>query len=115
MNETCDRCGPAVRAAYHASRGGQLYLCGYCATQLRPALSAQGWAIRPVTVPLLAAGFIAGASWRVLTAAVIRTKMGAGLVILLRSPAVAVLLAWALARSIYLALPPRRPAAGHGI
>ena len=94
MNETCDRCGPAVRAAYHASRGGQLYLCGYCATQLRPALSAQGWAIRPVAVPLLAAGFIAGTGWRMLTAAVIRTKMGAGLVILLGSPAVAVLLAW---------------------
>ena len=31
MNETCDRCGPAVRAAYRASRGGQLYLCGHCA------------------------------------------------------------------------------------
>ena len=115
MNETCDRCGPAVRAAYHTSRGGQLYLCGHCATQLRPALSAQGWAIRPVTVPLLAAGFIAGASWRVLTAAVIRTKMGAGLVILLGWSAVAVLLAWALARSIYLVRRPRRPAAGDGI
>jgi hypothetical protein len=50
-----------------------------------------------------------------LTAAVIRTKMGAGLVILLGSPAVAVLLAWALARSIYLARRPCRPAAGHGI
>jgi hypothetical protein len=87
MNETCDRCGPAVRAVYHASRGGQLYLCGHCATQLRPALSAQGWAIRPVAVPLLAAGFIAGTGWRMLTAAVIRTKMGAGLVILLGSPA----------------------------
>jgi hypothetical protein len=24
MNEKCDRCGPAVRAAYRASRGGQL-------------------------------------------------------------------------------------------
>jgi len=48
MNRTCDRCGPAVRAAYHVSRGGQLYLCGHCANQLRPALSAQGWAIRSV-------------------------------------------------------------------
>ena len=47
MNETCDRCGPAVRAVYHASRGGQLYLCGHCANQLRAALSAQGWAIWP--------------------------------------------------------------------
>ncbi len=50
-----------------------------------------------------------------LTAAVIRTKMGAGLVILLGSPAIALLLAWALARSIYLARRPGRPAAGHGI
>ena len=112
MNETCDRCGPAVRAVYHASRGGQLYLCRHCAGQLRPALSAQGWAIRPVAVPLLAAGFIAGASLRALTAAVIRTKMGAGLMIVLGWPAAAVLLVWALARSIYLAPRPRRPAAG---
>ena len=29
MNQTCDRCGPAVRAVYRASRGGQLYLCGH--------------------------------------------------------------------------------------
>jgi hypothetical protein len=78
-------------------------------------LSAQGWALRPVAVPLLAAGFIAGAGLRALTAAVIRTRVGAGLVILLGWPAVAVLLAWALAPSIYLAPPPRRPAAGHGI
>ena len=51
MNETCDRCGPAVRAIYHASRGGQLYLCGHCANQLRPALSAQGWAIWLISTP----------------------------------------------------------------
>ena len=51
MNQTCDRCGPAVRAAYRASRGGQLYLCGHCANQLRPALSAQGWAIWPIAAP----------------------------------------------------------------
>jgi len=47
MNETCDRCGPAVRAAYRAARTGQLYLCGHCATKLRPALWAQGWTICP--------------------------------------------------------------------
>ena len=51
MNETCDRCGPAVRAVYHASRGGQLYLCGHCANQLRPALSAQGWTICLISTP----------------------------------------------------------------
>jgi hypothetical protein len=47
MNETCDRCGPGVRAAYIAVRSGQLYLCGHCAAQLRPALRAQGWTIWP--------------------------------------------------------------------
>jgi len=51
MSETCDRCGPAVRAVYRASRGGQLYLCGHCANQLRPALSAQGWATWLIAAP----------------------------------------------------------------
>ena len=51
MSETCDRCGPAVRAVYRASRAGQLYLCGHCANQLRPALSAQGWAIWLIAAP----------------------------------------------------------------
>lgn len=54
MNETCDRCGPAVYAAYRVDRGaayrvdrnGELYLCRHCANLLRPALSAQGWNIR---------------------------------------------------------------------
>jgi ribosomal protein S27AE len=48
MNETCDRCGPAVRAAYRVDRNGELYLCGHCASQLRQALSAKDWAISPV-------------------------------------------------------------------
>ena len=48
MNETCDRCGPAVRAAYHADRDGELYLCAHCTSQLSAALSAQGWAIWPI-------------------------------------------------------------------
>jgi hypothetical protein len=45
MNQTCDRCGPAVRAIYRVRRNGELYLCRHCANQLRPALSAQGWTI----------------------------------------------------------------------
>jgi hypothetical protein len=49
MNETCDRCGPAVRAMYRADRHGQLYLCRHCASRLWRALSAQGWTIRPAT------------------------------------------------------------------
>ena len=48
MPETCDRCGPAVRAAYHTSHTRQLYLCGHCTVQLMPALRAQGWTIRPI-------------------------------------------------------------------
>lgn len=45
LNQTCDRCGPAVRAAYRVHRDGELYLCRNCANRLWPALSAQGWTI----------------------------------------------------------------------
>ena len=48
MNEPCDRCGPAVRAVYRADGAGELYLCRHCARRLWPALSAQGWTVRPV-------------------------------------------------------------------
>jgi ribosomal protein S27AE len=53
MNETCDRCGPAVRAAYRVHRGGELFLCGHCANSLWPALFAQGWNIWRVHGPTL--------------------------------------------------------------
>ena len=46
MNETCDRCGPAVGAGYRVdrvNRVGELYLCGQCASRQWRALSAQGW------------------------------------------------------------------------
>ena len=45
MNETCDRCGPAVRAAYRVAGDSGLYLCVHCTRQLSSALSAQGWTI----------------------------------------------------------------------
>ena len=45
MNQTCDRCGPAVCAAYRVDRSGELYLCRHCTNLLWPALSAQGWNI----------------------------------------------------------------------
>jgi hypothetical protein len=48
MLNTCDRCGPAVRAAYRAARTGQLYLCEHCTVQLLPALRAQDWTIWPI-------------------------------------------------------------------
>jgi hypothetical protein len=40
MNETCNRCGPAVRAAYRAVRGGQLYLCQHFTDVMMPYLGA---------------------------------------------------------------------------
>jgi hypothetical protein len=43
--QTCDRCGPAVRAAYRTRRIGELYLCRHCAYRLWSALSEQGWTI----------------------------------------------------------------------
>ncbi|WP_328519860.1 hypothetical protein [Kribbella sp. NBC_00359] len=43
MNETCDRCGPSVRAMYRAERTGDLYLCHHCGNRLWPALCARGW------------------------------------------------------------------------
>jgi len=49
MNETYDRCGPAVRAVYRVDRGGELYLCAHCTSQLSAALSVQGWTIWPIS------------------------------------------------------------------
>ena len=54
MDETCDRCGPAVQARYRADRLGELYLCRHCAMRLWPALAAQGWALWLVDEPVLA-------------------------------------------------------------
>ena len=54
MNENCDRCGPAVRAAYRVHRQGELYFCRLCAIGNWPQLSAQGWTIWPVNVLALA-------------------------------------------------------------
>ena len=50
MSEACDRCGPAVRAAYRVERHGELYLCRHCASRQWAALSAQGWTIWPASV-----------------------------------------------------------------
>ena len=54
MSETCDRCGPATRAAYRVARTGELYLRGHGASRQSPALSAQGWAIWPLGAGALA-------------------------------------------------------------
>jgi hypothetical protein len=49
MDETCDRCGPTVAAAYRVTRTGDLslYLCLPCTSRAWRALTAQGWTIRP--------------------------------------------------------------------
>jgi hypothetical protein len=57
MNQTCDRCGPAIGAAYRVdrvNRAGELYLCGHCASRQWRALSAQGWTFWPLGVHALA-------------------------------------------------------------
>jgi hypothetical protein len=48
MNQTCDRCGRAIGAAYRVGRVGELYLCGHCASRHWRALSAQGWTFWPL-------------------------------------------------------------------
>jgi hypothetical protein len=60
----------------------------------------------------MAAGFITGAGWRVMTAGVIGANIGAGLVVLFGSPLVAALLVWAAARSTYLVHRLRHPVNG---
>ena len=66
MNEACDRCGPAVRAAYRVERRGELYLCMHCASQQWAALSTQGWIIWPAGLLAVApqASEFSGASLR---------------------------------------------------
>ena len=54
MNETCDRCGPAVLAVYRVAGHGELYLCRHCAKQHWGALCGRGWSIWPVAEHTLA-------------------------------------------------------------
>src|SRR5260370_5114871 len=72
MNETCDRCGPAVGAVYCVTRGGELYFCDSCASRLWPALSAQGGAS---TVALPAAGRARAGPWSAFRAARCRVSL----------------------------------------
>jgi len=73
----------------------------------RRHLDVRWWA---VLVPLMTAGFIAGAGWRVMTAGVIGANIGAGFVVLLGGPVVLGLLIWAVGFSVHL-LRARTPAA----
>jgi hypothetical protein len=75
------------------------------------AMLVLGWAARRhlfdarwwlVLISLLAAGVIAGAGWRVMTAGVIGANIGAGMVIMIGGPLFATLLVSALAGARYL-------------
>lgn len=66
---------------------------------VRRLLEARWWL---VLLPLLAAGFIAGAGWRVMSAGVLGSNIGAGFVVLFGWPLAAVLVAWALGYSFHL-------------
>ncbi len=95
---------PISPAAARAAGIGSLAVAGMAAAALgwaalRRRLDARWWA---VLVPLLAAGFIAGTGWRVMTAGVIGANIGAGLVVLVGGPIVLGLLTWALAFSVHL-------------
>src|SRR5215472_1781022 len=73
---------------------------------VRHLFDARWWT---VLVPLMAAGFIIGAGWRVMTAGVIGANIGAGIVVIFGGPLVAALLVWAVARSVYLVHRLRHP------
>ncbi|QPP08326.1 hypothetical protein G4Z16_20165 [Streptomyces bathyalis] len=66
--------------------------------------------------PLMVAGLIVGAGWRVLTAGVVGANIGAGLVVLFGAPVVVALALWAAGRGVWLALhrSDRGPGAGVG-
>lgn len=106
--------GPAVaRAAGIGSLAvGGMAVAALGWASLRRSLAARWWA---VLVPLLAAGFIAGAGWRVMTAGVIGANIGAGFVIMFGGPLVLGLVIWALVFSVHLVraggagTPPARP------
>ena len=47
MDDTCDNCGPAVRAYVYAERGErELTYCGHCGARFMPKLKATGWIVR---------------------------------------------------------------------
>ena len=66
---------------------------------LRKGLDPRWWS---VLGPLLLIGVLVGFGWRVFTAGVIGANIGAGLVTFFAGPVIAVLLAWAVFRSVTL-------------
>jgi len=100
--------GPAVaRAAAAGSLAAGIVTVAVPAwATVRRVLDIRCWA---VLLPLAAAGFIAGAGWRVMTAGVIGTHIGAGLVVFFGGPVILILLVWALAFAASLLSSAGRP------
>ncbi len=69
--------------------------------QRRGAFDRRWW---QVLAPLVAAGLIVGAGWRVVNAGGTPDNIGAGLVVLFGGPFVVALALWALGRGVSLAL-----------
>jgi hypothetical protein len=65
-----------------------------------------------VLVPLVVAGLLAGAGWRVMTAGVVGGNIGAGIVFVLGGPLLIALLLWSLVRALWLARAGRRADGG---
>ena len=61
-----------------------------------------------VLFPLLVIGVLAAVGWRIVTAGVIGANIGAGFVIIFGVPLAAVVIMWAVVRSIWLATRGRR-------
>ena len=74
-------------------------------------LDARWW---EVLVPLVVAGLLVGAGWRVMTAGVVGGNIGAGFVVALGGPLLVALLLWSLVRGLWLALARRRAGGGSG-
>lgn len=99
---------PELPAAVETGLGAAgLVLAALCSVLLvratrRGTFDHQWW---QVLAPLVAAGLMAGAGWRVATAGVIGANIGAGLVVMFVIPLVALLVLWALGRALWLAWP----------
>ncbi len=72
---------------------------------VRRRFDARWWL---VLLPVVAAGWVAAVGWRTLTAGVYGANIGGGLAVILGVPAVAGLLLWAVAATVWLLRAPRR-------
>ncbi|WBB63375.1 hypothetical protein O7599_12980 [Streptomyces sp. WMMC500] len=89
---------------------GGLITTVVCAAVLLVATSLEwfDWRWWQVIGPLVLAGIGAAVGWRILTAGCVGANIGAGFVVVVGSPALIAVLAWAAVRSLQLTRDPRR-------